>query len=57
MPKMLTIKEASEATGLSYRFIRELCLQKKIVFIKSGNKFYINAEKFAEFLNKGGEVG
>ncbi len=55
MPKMLPIKQAAEQTGLSYECIRKLCIQKKIVFVKSGNKYFINMEKFAEFLNNGGE--
>ena len=53
MPTMLSIKKASEETGLAYEFIRKLCVQKKIVFVRSGNKYYVNMEKFAEYLNKG----
>ena len=50
-PLMKTIHEASVETGLSYYFLRRLCLQNKIVFIKSGRKYYINMEKLIEFLN------
>ena len=50
-PTMLTIKQTAEATNLSYDFIRKLCLQKKIVFIKTGNKYLINLEKFVNYLN------
>lgn len=55
MPKMLPIKKVSEVTGVSYECIRRLCIQKKIVFIKSGNKYLINMDKFAEYLDSGGE--
>lgn len=51
MPRMITIKQASIETGLAYERIRQLCLTKQIVFIKAGNKYLINAEKLADFLN------
>lgn len=56
VPTMVTIKEASVKTGLSYDFIRKLCLRNEIIHIKAGNKFLINFEKFIDFLNgEGGE--
>lgn len=51
IPKMLTIKECSEQTGVSYDAIRKLCLKGKIVHIRAGNKYLINFGKFVEFLN------
>lgn len=53
MPTMKTIKQISETSGISYERIRQLCLQGKIVFIKAGNKYLINEEKFIEYLNTG----
>lgn len=53
MPTMITIKQAAVKTGLSYNFIRQLCLKNKIVFVKSGNKYFINSEKLTEYLNEG----
>lgn len=53
IPVMLTIKEASEKTKLSYGFIRKLCYQNKIVFIKCGNKFLINLNTLIKYLEKG----
>lgn len=50
-PRMLTIKQTAAETNLSYEFIRQLCLQKKIVFVKTGNKYLINLEKFIDYLN------
>ena len=54
MPTMLPIKKAAKETGLSYSFIRNLCIQGKIVYIRSGNRYFINFEKFTEFLDNGG---
>lgn len=50
-PLMKTIHEASVETGLSYYFLRQLCIQNKIVYIKSGKKYYINMRKLAEYLD------
>lgn len=55
IPTMMTIKEASEATGLSYGHLRSLCLNKEIVFIRAGSKYLINLEKLIQYLN-GDEV-
>lgn len=56
IPTMKTIKEAAAETNVSYDFIRKLCLQNKIVFIRAGAKYLINMEKFVEFLNEGEQV-
>lgn len=57
VPTMLTVKETAERTGLSYDYIRKLCLQGKIVFVLAGSKRLVNFEKFIEFLNQGeGEI-
>lgn len=51
IPTMVTIKEAAEKTGLSYYYIRKLCLEKKVVHIMAGRKVLINEEKLVNFLN------
>ena len=53
LPRMLTMREAAKETGLSYNAVREMCLQNKIVYCKSGKKYYINIEKLVDYLNKG----
>ena len=53
VPKMIGIAEASKQTGLSYDFIRKLCLQDKIVYVRAGVKYLINLDKLLEFLNQG----
>ena len=52
-PRMRTIHEVSEETGLSYNHVRTLCKNDKVVFIKAGNKFLINFDKFIDYLNSG----
>ena len=56
IPTMVTIKVAAGQTGLSYEYIRKLCLQKKIVFVRTGTKYLINMEKLVEFLNQGEQM-
>ena len=53
IPTMLTINETAERIGLAQHFIRQLCLQNKICYIKAGNKYIINWERFLEYLNIG----
>lgn len=51
---MKTINQASAITGLSYSCIRKLILEKKIQFIKSGTRFYVNMESLLKYC-EGGE--
>ena len=53
VPVMLTLDQAREKTGLSYDFLRKLCLQGKIVFIKAGSKYLINQDALITYLNTG----
>ena len=53
IPTMLGIKEVQRRTGVSYECIRQLCLQRKIIYIKSGSKYLINFESFCEYLRHG----
>lgn len=55
IPTMYTIQQAAQATGLSYDCLRKLCLQKKIVHVRAGKKYFINMERLAEFLNSAQE--
>ena len=56
VPEMVSVKEAAARTGLSYDYVRKLCLQGKIVFRAVGNKRLVNLGKLAEYLN-GSEIG
>ena len=53
---MKSIKECSEITGLPYHVIRNLCLQNKIKFIKSGNKYYILLQSLVSYCEEGEAV-
>ncbi|NBH99774.1 DNA-binding protein [Hominisplanchenecus murintestinalis] len=52
-PTMVTLNEASAQSGLSYDYLRKLCLQKKIVYVRAGCKYLVNLEKLVEYLNRG----
>jgi hypothetical protein len=47
MPRIRTLKEAAEETGLSYHCLRILCLEDKIIHFRAGNKFMVNLDKWA----------
>ena len=55
IPEMLGIKETAKRTGLSYDYLRRLCLTNQIVFVRSGKKYLINIPRLADFLNTGGQ--
>ena len=52
-PRMLTINAAAQETGLPAFCVRQLVLQRKIVFVRAGNKYLVNMERLADFLNQG----
>ena len=51
-PRMVTIKELSELTGLSQYCIRGLCKQGNIKYLKSGTKTLINYQRFLEYMDR-----
>lgn len=53
IPRMVTIRKAAELTGLSYDYIRKLCINDKIVYVRAGSKYVVNLGKLIEFLNEG----
>lgn len=53
LPNMKSIKEMAQLTGLSYSFLRQLCLQNKIIHIRTGKKYLINYDRFIDYLNTG----
>lgn len=55
IPTMKTIKETAKDFNLPVHFVRQLCKEDKICCVKAGNKFLINQEKFADFLNSPSE--
>ena len=53
MPRMFTIKETAKESSLAEHFVRGLCLQNKIAYVKAGKKFLINYDRFIDYLNAG----
>lgn len=53
IPLMKTINEVSEIVGLKKYHLRQLVLQNKVKFIKSGKKYLINLDSLIEYLNNG----
>ena len=51
VPLMVSIREASSRSGLSYDAIRKRCLCGQIVHIRAGSKYYINLPRLLEYLN------
>ena len=51
IPTMLSIPDTAKRTGLSKTYIRKLCWDRKISYVKSGSKYLVNLEKLVEFLN------
>lgn len=53
IPVMLSLREASKRSGLSYYNLRTLCLKKKIVYAKVGKGWLINYNSLLNYLNTG----
>lgn len=56
VPRMVTLRKAADMTGLSYDFLRKLCLRNEIAYIRSGSKYMVNVEKLCDYLNRMGEI-
>ena len=50
---MVTIREVANQTGLSYDYIRKICIQDKIVYVKAGAKRLVNLDILRRHLNRG----
>ena len=48
----MTLKEAAEATGLTYSCLRRWILTGQFTyFVKAGSKYLVNMDRLADFLN------
>ncbi len=52
-PQMHTINETAQILGLAKYYIRQLVLQNKISYVRSGKKYLINLDKAIDYLNTG----
>lgn len=48
--RMLTIRQAADETGVSYDWIRKMCIQGKIKHVRIGTKRLINSESLRQYL-------
>ena len=53
IPTMVSIKEASRQTGISYEFIRQLIRERKIIYVRASVKFLVNMESLVDYLTTG----
>ena len=56
VPVMKTIEETAQYFGLPKYFCRRAVMEGKVVYVRTGKKYLINTEKFAEWLNTGEQI-
>lgn len=49
---MLSLREAAAESGLSYYFLRNLCLTDAVFNVRSGNKFLINRNSLLRYIGE-----
>jgi hypothetical protein len=54
VPHMLGLKEAAAETGLTYYFLRKLCLSGQVVSVRCGGKILVNMDRLIDYLNGDG---
>lgn len=52
-PRMGTIKEASDASGLAVYRVRRLVASGRISYVKAGRRILVNLDSLARYLNTG----
>lgn len=57
MVRMISLRQAVEETGLSYHFLRGLCLSGDVKSVRSGTKFYLNYRSLMAFCGEPVESG
>ncbi len=57
VPEMLTLREASQRSGLAYEHLRKLCIRNEIVHIRTGTRYLVNLPKLIDYLNGGDQRG
>lgn len=53
IPQMMTIEKAAKFANLTKYHTRQLVLQGKVKFVKSGVKYLVNVDSLIEYLNNG----
>jgi len=53
LPRMRTIRQAAEETGLAVYFLRRLVREKKVAYVTAGRKILVNLDSLVKFLCEG----
>lgn len=53
IPCMITINEAAQIVKLAKYHIRQLVLQDKVKYVKSGRKYLLNLDSLVNYLKNG----
>ena len=53
IPKMLSIAQTAKVIGLAKHYVRQLVLQGKVKYIRSGVKYLLNLDSLINYLNNG----
>lgn len=53
LPKMVTITECAELSGLAKYAVRRLVFNNKVKYVKLGKKYLINFDSLIDYLNNG----
>lgn len=53
IPNMITINEAARITKLAKYHIRQLVMQDKVKYVKSGKKYLLNLDSLIDYLKNG----
>ncbi len=53
LPRVASISETAELFGLPVYFVRRLCAENRVAFVKSGVKIFVNTDSVAQLLERG----
>ncbi len=56
IPKMLSIAQTAKVIGLTKHYIRQLVLQGKVKYVRSGVKYLLNMDSLINYLNNGDDA-
>jgi len=55
-PKMLSIAQTAKVMGLAKHYVRQLVLQGKVKYVRSGVKYLLNLDSLINYLNNGDDA-
>lgn len=56
LPRMISIREAQELTGLSEHLLRQLCRLDKVITLQINSKYYIQHDSLCEYLSQTNKI-